>query len=59
MHSNNHFSINTSITPIPYSRITRVEIIGKAGREIVMTDVTNVEISIQDDGRTMKVFLND
>lgn len=59
MHSNNHFNINSNNTPIPYSRVTRVEIVGKDGREIVMTDVTNVKISMQDDGRTMKVFLND
>jgi hypothetical protein len=44
---------------IPYSRITRVEVIGKDGRQLVKHDVTNVNISVQDDGRTLKIFLDD
>ena len=44
---------------IPYSRITRVEVISKDGRELVKTNALNVKISIQDDGRTLKVFLDD
>ena len=44
---------------IPYSRITRVEVIGTHGRELVKHDVTDVQISIQDDGKTLKVFLKD
>ena len=44
---------------IPYSRITRVEVIGTHGRELVKHDVTDVQISIQDDGQTLKLFLKD
>ena len=44
---------------IPYSRIARVEVIGTHGRELVKHDVTDVQISIQDDGKTLKVFLKD
>jgi hypothetical protein len=44
---------------IPYSQITRVEVIGTHGRELVKHDVTDVQISIQDDGRTLKLFLKD
>ena len=42
---------------IPYSRITRVEVIDTHGRELVKHDVTGVQISIQDDGKTLKVFI--
>jgi hypothetical protein len=41
----------------PYSRITRVEVIGKNGRELVKYNVKNVQVSVQDDGRTLKVFV--
>ena len=44
---------------IPYNRITRVEVIGTHGRELVKHDVTDVQISIQDDGQTLKLFLKD
>ncbi len=44
---------------IPYSRINRVEVIGTHGRVLVKHDVTNVQISIQDDGRTLKIFLEE
>ena len=36
--------------------ISRVEVITEDGRDLV-TGATNVQVSIQDDGRTMKVFL--
>jgi len=44
-----------SIEAFPH--VTRVEVIGKNGREFVQWDCSNVKISIQDDKRTMKVFL--
>jgi|TARA_R110000803_G_scaffold30810_1_gene69166 hypothetical protein len=43
---------------IPYSRITRVEVIGDEGREYVKHDLEMVEISTQDDGRTLKIFVS-
>ena len=45
-----------SIEAFPH--VTRVEVIGKDGREFVQWDCSNVKISIQDDERTMKVFLS-
>ena len=44
-----------SIEAFPH--VTRVEVIGKNGREFVQWDCSNVKISLQDDQRTMKVFL--
>ena len=41
---------------IDYPDITRLEVIDD-GRELVKYDLTNVQISIQDDGRTMKIVL--
>lgn len=39
------------------TKITRVEIIGKNGREFSkMLDNSFYEISMQDDGRTLKIF---
>ena len=45
-----------SIEAFPH--VTRVEVIGKNGREFVQWDCSNVKISLQDDQRTMKVFLS-
>ena len=45
-----------SIEAFPH--VTRVEVIGKNGREFVQWDCSNVKISLQDDERTMKVFLS-
>jgi|TARA_B110000914_G_scaffold215415_1_gene219293 hypothetical protein len=42
---------------INYPDITRLEVIDD-GRELVKYDLKNVQISIQDDGRTMKIFVN-
>ena len=51
--------MNEPDTIIPYSRITRVEVIDRRGRELVKHDVTDVQISIQDDGQTIKLFLKE
>ena len=40
-----------------YPLINRVEVIGQNGREYVQYDCSNVQISQQDEGRTLKVFL--
>ena len=41
-----------------YPLINRVEVIGKNGREFVQYDCSNVQVSVQDEGRTLKVFLS-
>ena len=41
-----------------YSEVTRVEVITSNGREFVQYDCSNVQVSIQDDERTLKVFLS-
>jgi len=41
-----------------YPLINRVEVIGKNGREFVQYDCSNVQVSEQDEGRTLKVFLS-
>ena len=39
-------------------RVTRVEIIDDTGRKYVNWEVDNVIISLQDAGRTMKIFID-
>ena len=41
-----------------FPNVTRVEVIGKNGREFVQYDCSNVQVSIQDGKRTLKVFLS-
>ena len=41
-----------------YPLINRVEVIGKNGREFVQYDCSHVQVSEQDEGRTLKVFLS-
>jgi GTP-binding protein EngB required for normal cell division len=40
-----------------YPKVTRVEVITDEGREFVRYDCHNVQMSLQDDRRTLKVFL--
>ena len=40
-----------------YPQVTRVEVITNNGREFVRYECSNVQISLQDDGQTVKVFL--
>ena len=40
-----------------YPEVTRVEVATSNGREFVQHDCTNVQVSLQDDGSTIKVFL--
>ena len=40
-----------------YSDVTRVEVITGEGREFVRYECSNVQVSLQDDGQTLKVFL--
>jgi hypothetical protein len=40
-----------------YPDVTRVEVITNDGREFVRYECSNVQVSLQDDGQTLKVFL--
>ena len=40
-----------------YPEVTRVEVITREGREFVRYECSNVQVSLQDDGQTIKVFL--
>jgi hypothetical protein len=41
-----------------YPKVTRVEVITNWGREIVYLECSDVKVSLQDNGRTIKVFLS-
>lgn len=41
----------------PMDRVNRVEVISENGREYVNMDCQQVQIAMQDDGRTIKIFL--
>jgi len=41
-----------------YPNVTRVEVITGEGREFVRYECSNVQVSLQDDRRTLKVFLS-
>jgi len=41
-----------------FPKVTRVEVITGNEREFVCYDCSKVQVSLQDDGRTLKVFLN-
>ena len=41
-----------------YPQVTRVEVITNNGRELVRYECSNVQVSLQDDGQTIKVFLS-
>ena len=40
-----------------YPEVTRIEVITDNGREFVRHNCADVRVSLQDDGRTLKVFL--
>ena len=41
-----------------HEKVTRVEVIDETGRVYVRYGATNVVTALQDNGRTLKVFLN-
>jgi hypothetical protein len=41
-----------------YPQVTRVEVVTNNGRELVRYGCSDVQISLQDDGQTIKVFLS-
>jgi hypothetical protein len=49
--------INHSLKTMSCDKITRVEVIDDSGRAYVKWDIDKVLIDIQDDGRTLKVFV--
>ena len=51
MNNNNMIENNKT------KRVTRVEIIDETGRAIVMTNLASVKLSLQDDERTLKLFV--
>jgi hypothetical protein len=40
-----------------YPQVTRVEVVTNNGRELVRYECSNVQVSLQDNGQTIKVFL--
>lgn len=40
-----------------FSNVDRVEVIDNDGRRYVKYNVTDVQLSLQDDGRTLKLFV--
>lgn len=40
-----------------FSAVSRVEVIDPTGRAYVNMNVTSVELSLQDDARTLKIFI--
>jgi hypothetical protein len=40
-----------------YPEVTRVEVVTNNGRELVRYRCSDVQVSLQDDGQTIKVFL--
>lgn len=41
----------------PYPEVSRIEVIDGGGRAYTQWGVEAVEVHLQDDGRTMKIFL--
>ena len=39
--------------------VTRVEVIDETGRRYVRSLIGNVRLAVQDDGRTIKIFVSD
>jgi hypothetical protein len=42
-----------------FEKVTRVEVIDSSGRGYTKYGVTGVELSLQDDDRTLKIFLTE
>jgi len=47
------------MTEQQFEKVTRVEVIDADGRSYVKYGVTAVELSLQDDDRTLKIFLTE
>lgn len=44
---------------LDFSTVTRIEVIDKNGRSYTNWDVKAVETQLQDDGRTLKIFISE
>ena len=49
---------NEKLSTRDFSTITRVEVIDKTGRAYVNRETHSLELSLQDNNRTLKLFLN-
>lgn len=49
--------LNNRLSKRDFSKVTRVEVIDKTWRVYINRDTNTISISIQDDGRTIKLFL--
>ena len=53
------YTIERNYKILDFDSVTRVEVIDAKGRSYVKYGVTSVELSLQDDARTLKVFLTE
>lgn len=51
--------MDNSLTPLGLPTITRLEVIDGHGRSYVNWNVIDIDISVQDDARTLKLFVKD
>jgi hypothetical protein len=42
-----------------YSKVTRVEVISQEGRMFIKNNLTDVVVQLQDDARTLKIFIKE
>jgi hypothetical protein len=47
------------MTPSIFEKVTRVEVIDSSGRGYTKYGVTGIELSLQDDDCTLKIFLTE
>jgi hypothetical protein len=48
---------NDTLEDLDLSEVTRVEVIDPTGRAYVALDIEEVELSLQDDYKTLKIFI--
>jgi len=54
---NNNEQLSKIQNMIPFPKVDRVEVIDEKGRSYTHYNAKDVQIHLQDDGRTLKVFL--
>ena len=50
--------LNQRLSKREFASVTRVEVIDKNWRAYVNRDTNSIELNLQDEGRTLKLFLN-
>ncbi len=50
--------LNERLSKRNFAKVTRVEVIDRDGRSYSNRSTHSIELSFQDDGRTLKLFLN-